>query len=216
MSPPAWTQVRAEVECSSEVFYTWTKQVGDEESSGDAQAGDAPAAIASPPSDTGQAGGAPRSGSPGGAPGGLQDGAKGNGHVQTVRFFLAQRRGADEAAARNALQLEVQRQKTRAAERCKRAHESTGECLTTKLSIKSSTLNSLSFSARAQAEKAILEECQVQQGRCLAVDAAAATCRELSAGGPAVEASGAKGKEAGSAKPDAKGKDKDKAPPKKK
>jgi hypothetical protein len=212
MSPATWMQVHAEVECSSEVFYTWTKQVGGEETSGEAHNEDMPTDAPSPATDTGKAGSPLPAGSP--------DGAKESRHGQTVRFFLAQRRGLDEAAAKNALQLEVQRQKARAAERCKRAHESTGECLTTKLSIKSSTLNSLSFSARAQAEKAILEECQVQQGRCLSVDASATTCRDLVAAGPAVETSGTKGKEAGAAKPDGKAKekdkDKDKAPTKKK
>jgi hypothetical protein len=75
----------------------------------------------------------------------------------------------------------------------------------------------LSFSARAQAEKAILEECQVQQGRCLLADAAPVACRELSTPAPAVEVSGAKGKEAAPAKPEGKGKEASaKAAPKKK
>jgi len=209
---PAWTQVHAEVECSSEVFYTWTKSSAEaEQPEGAMGQGDSSA----PPQETAE--NLPAAAGAKGAPGDTAAGAK-SGKLQTVRFFIAQRRGTDEATAKDALQLEVQRQKTRAAERCKRAHESTGECLTTKLSIKSSTLNSLSFSARAQAEKALLEECQVKQGRCIAVDAAPVTCRDLSASGPAVEATGAKGKTpAAAAKPDAKAKDaQSKAAPKKK
>jgi hypothetical protein len=206
------TRAYSEVECSSEVFYTWTKQAAEADQQGAAiepvGAAATPASAAPPPPPAAAGAQSPTGGSAAGAA---------NPQVQTVRFLVVQRKAQDEAAAKSALQVEVQRQKTRAAERCKRAHESTGECLTTKLSIKSSTLNSLSFSARAQAEKAILEECQMQQGHCLAVDAAPTTCRELSAAGPAVEASGAKGKEAGAGKPDAKGKDAaGKAAPKKK
>ncbi len=203
---PAWGQVHAEVECSSEVFYTWTKNLAEPEQG--IQGGGAPAEGAAVPG-AGQEGGPPAADGGQGTPVNAT-GVGPDGKVQTVRFFLVQRKGSDEAAAKNALQLEVQRQKTRAAERCKRAHESTGECLTTKLSIKSSTLNSLSFSARAQAERAIVEECQVQQGRCLSVDAAPVACRELLSAGPAVDASGNKAKApaaAAAAKPDAKAKD---------
>jgi hypothetical protein len=66
----------------------------------------------------------------------------------------------------------------------------------------------LSFSARAQAEKALMEECQMQQGRCLAVDASVATCKEL-ANGPMVESSGsaAPGAAAGAKGDASKGKD---------
>jgi hypothetical protein len=218
LSLSVWTRAHAEVECSSEVFYTWTKHAAETEEPGGVQG-----QTTVPPS--GGAGAPPTSAeqvttpAAGGTPGpGVGLGASaGVPQAQTVRFLLVQRKARDEAAAKNALQVEVQRQKTRAAERCKRAHESTGDCLTTKLSIKSSTLNSLSFSARAQAEKAIFEECQLQQGRCLSVEAVPATCRDLTPAAPAVEASGTKGKEPGPAKSDAKGKEAaGKAAPKKK
>jgi hypothetical protein len=105
--------------------------------------------------------------------------ATGSLSVKTVKFSIVERRGSDQPSAKSALLVEVQRQKLRAAERCKRAHESFGECVTTKLSIKSSTLNSLSFSARSQAEKALMDECKIQQGRCLAVEASQPNCREV-------------------------------------
>lgn len=95
-----------------------------------------------------------------------------------VRYASVERGGADEAAAKTALNIELSRQKARASERCRREHESFGECLATKLSVKGTVLNSLSFSARAQLEKALTEECQVQQGTCLAVESSEPVCGE--------------------------------------
>jgi hypothetical protein len=95
-----------------------------------------------------------------------------------VRYASVERGGADEAAAKTALNIELSRQKARASERCKREHESFGECLATKLSVKGTVLNSLSFSARAQLEKALTEECQAQQGTCLSVESSEPACRE--------------------------------------
>lgn len=97
-----------------------------------------------------------------------------------VRYSSVERGGRDEAAAKMALGIELSRQKARASERCKREHESFGECLATKLSVKGTVLNSLSFSARVQLEKALTEECQVQQGTCLTVESSEPTCREIS------------------------------------
>jgi outer membrane biosynthesis protein TonB len=77
------------------------------------------------------------------------------------------------------LLVEVNRQKARASEGCKREHESFGECLATKLSAKASVLNSLSFSARTQLEKALTTECQAQQGTCLGVEATDPVCRDV-------------------------------------
>lgn len=96
-----------------------------------------------------------------------------------VRYASVERGGGDEAAAKMALGVELSRQKARASERCKREHESFGECLATKLSVKGTVLNSLSFSARAQLEKALTDECQVQQGTCLGVDSSEPACREV-------------------------------------
>jgi hypothetical protein len=130
------------------------------------------------------------------------------------------------------LNIELGRQKARASERCKRDHESFGECLATKLSVKGAVLNSLSFAARTRLEKALTEECQVQQGTCLAVESSEPVCREVAkvekSAGPAVEVSPApdakKTDEAAKtaetpapeAKGDAKGSTKGKAPAAKK
>ncbi len=96
-----------------------------------------------------------------------------------VRFSGIERVGKDEAEAKRLLESEVSRQKVRASEICLREHEAFGACVATKLSTKSSVLNSLSFSARTELEKALTAECQGQQGRCLGVEVSAAACHEL-------------------------------------
>lgn len=96
-----------------------------------------------------------------------------------VRFATVERRGRDEVEAKSALQIEVNRQKGRASDKCRQDHENFGQCLATKLSVKSSVLNSLSFSARAQLEKALTEECQIQLGTCLNVASTEPACREI-------------------------------------
>jgi hypothetical protein len=105
-----------------------------------------------------------------------------------VRFSGIERVGKDEAEAKRILESEVSRQKVRASEICLRDHEAFGACVATKLSTKSSVLNSLSFSTRAELEKALTEECQGQQGRCLGVEVSDAVCRELVSAQPTAAA----------------------------
>lgn len=115
--------------------------------------------------------------------------------VSHVRFASITRTGADEEGAKASLLLEVNRQKGRAAEHCKRDHESFGDCLATKLSTKAGVLNSLSFATRSQVEQALTQECQAQQGTCLGVDSSGPICREIT---PAPDAAPkAKGAEPG-------------------
>jgi hypothetical protein len=117
-----------------------------------------------------------------------------NAQERLVRFALIERRGKDEQTARAGLLIEVNRQKARAHERCKREHESFGDCVSTKMSIKGSTLNSLSFSARSKVEEALIDECRVQQGHCTSIDSNEPTCRDLAvapAGGAGTPAPGA-------------------------
>lgn len=149
--------VWAEVVCSSDVSYTWAKSGADEGGTG----GDAPAA--------------PTSAST------TQQGSSSQPTPTVVRFSAPQRAGLDEAGAKANLQIEVNRQKARASEQCKRDHESIGDCMATKLSARASILNSLSFSARAELEKALTKECSGQQGVCLSVDASEPQCRTISA-----------------------------------
>lgn len=119
-----------------------------------------------------------------------------------VRFASIERKGGDEAAAKQALAAEIGRQKIRASESCKRDHEGFGECVATKMSVKASLLNSLSFSARTELEKAVLDECREQQGSCVSVDSTEPQCKEV----VVVEAAGAAadGKKGDAKKPEVK------------
>jgi hypothetical protein len=92
-----------------------------------------------------------------------------------------ERSGVDEAAAKQALQVEADKQRIRASDLCKRDHESFGSCLATKLSNRASVLNSLSFGTRQELEKALSDECKRQQGTCLSVEVSEAKCSELNA-----------------------------------
>jgi hypothetical protein len=90
-----------------------------------------------------------------------------------------ERGGSDEATARTALQMETDRQRIRASEACKRDHEAFGTCVALKMSSQANVLNSLSFSARSELEKALAEECRQQEGTCLGVDVSEPKCREV-------------------------------------
>jgi len=96
-----------------------------------------------------------------------------------VRLMGLERGGIDEAAARAALQMEADRQRIRASEACKREHEAFGTCVALKMSSQANVLNSLGFSARSELEKALTDECRLQEGSCLGVDISEPTCREI-------------------------------------
>jgi hypothetical protein len=71
------------------------------------------------------------------------------------------------------------------------------------MSVQASVLNSLSFSARSELEKAIFDECREQQGSCASVDSTEPQCKEVVvAEAPAAAAADAKKGDA--KKPDAK------------
>ena len=96
-----------------------------------------------------------------------------------VKMMGIERSGADEAAAKAALQVEADKQRIRASDLCKRDHESFGSCLATKLNNRASVLNSLSFKTRQELEKALSDECKRQQGTCISVEVLEAKCSEL-------------------------------------
>lgn len=150
-----------EVRCSTEISYKWQKQV-DEVAQGPDQVG-GKAGSATPPASV----------------------TKAPPEPSTVRMMSLERSGADEAAAKAALQVEVERQRIRATEACKREHESGGTCVAMKLSARASILNSLSFGARSELEKALAAECRQQQGTCLSVDALDPKCVEIAGAKPA-------------------------------
>jgi hypothetical protein len=96
-----------------------------------------------------------------------------------VNFALVERKGADEPAAKEALEKELARVKVRASEACSRDHEGFGGCVGTKFSANKAILATLDFSARKELERALTEECRGQQGTCTSVVASEPSCREL-------------------------------------
>jgi hypothetical protein len=146
---------RAEFACQSDVSYKWVRTEKNE--TGGALA---PTGVAAKETARGAVSG-------------------GQAEPLIVRFLATERLGKDEAEAKRALEAEISRQKVRLSELCVREHETFGACVATKLSTRASVLNSLSFSARAELEKALTAECQGQQGRCLGVQVSEVVCREL-------------------------------------
>jgi hypothetical protein len=80
--------------------------------------------------------------------------------------------------------METDRQRIRASEACKREHEAFGTCVALKMSARATVLNSLSFSARSELERALAEECRQQEGTCLGVEVSEPKCREIVAAKP--------------------------------
>lgn len=97
----------------------------------------------------------------------------------SVHFSTVERKGADEVAAKAALEVELARQRIKASEACKREHEAFGECLGTKFTIHKSVMDSLGFSARREFEKALSEECRGAVGSCTAVITGDPVCKEI-------------------------------------
>lgn len=114
------------------------------------------------------------------------------GEPSTVHFASVERSGADEAAAKVALDIELTRQKVRASEACRREHEGYGECVARKFGAHKGTIESLSFSARKEFEKALLEECKGQVGSCVTVTSTDPACKEVVLA-PAADAAPAEG-----------------------
>lgn len=151
----------AEFRCSTEISYKWEKQA--EEGAQGAVVLGGKAASVTPPAVATRAPSEP----------------------STVHLMSLERSGADEAAAKGALQVEVDRQRIRATEACKRDHESGGTCVAMKLSARASVLNSLSFGARTELEKALTAECRQQQGTCISVESSQPKCVEVAGAKPA-------------------------------
>ena len=153
-------EVSAEFRCSSEISYKWVKRPAEPRPSHHASALGGAAGQTPVPTPT------PLPPAP-------------NPEPSVVRLMGLERAGVDEAAAKVSLQMEVDRQRIRASEACKRDHESYGTCVALKMSARSTILNSLSFNARADLEKALAEECKQQEGTCLGVDVTEPKCREI-------------------------------------
>jgi len=173
----------AEFRCSSDISYKWVKR---QPASTPAPAGAAkPAGVNQAPAPTP----APPQPTP---------------EPTIVRLLGLERSGTDEASARAALQMETDRQRIRASEACKRDHEAFGTCVALKMSSQATILNSLSFSARSELEKALSEECRHQEGTCLGVEVSDPKCREIAAAQPSTSPAPEKGADPKGAKEPAK------------
>jgi hypothetical protein len=162
---PTTEQAVAEFRCSAEISYKWVKRV----SEAPVSVGGAPAPVGS---DHGAASKTP-------APALTLPPPKATPEPTIVRLMGLERAGTDEASAKATLQMDIERQRIRASEACKRDHESYGTCVALKMGANASTLNSLGFSARTELEKALNEECKQQEGACLGVDVTEPKCREI-------------------------------------
>lgn len=165
------TDASAEFRCTADISYKWVKKVLEPPTS-------------HPSAPAGPGHGAAPTPAPTATP-------KPSPEPSIVRLMGVERSGADEASAKASLQTEVERQRIRASEACKRDHESYGTCVALKMSGNASTLNSLGFGARTELEKALSEECRQQEGTCMGVDVTEPKCREIADAAPAA-ADGAK------------------------
>ena len=104
-------------------------------------------------------------------------GAKGAEAV--IYFSSVQETGADEAAAKKALEESTVREKVKASDACKRLHENLAGCMSAKFASLANTLQNASFTARKQIEDAVVADCRGQQGTCLEIIASDPKCAEI-------------------------------------
>lgn len=84
--------------------------------------------------------------------------------------------GGDEVKVRAALAEKVTREKVRASDSCKRLHENTAACISTKHSALSATIQAQGFDARKKLENAIQADCEMQRGKCLEILSSEPAC----------------------------------------
>lgn len=170
----------AEFRCSADISYKWLKKPTAEVARPEAPRGPAvgPTATPVPPTP-------------------VQEPA-------IVRLLGIERAGVDEVTAKAALEMEADRQRIRASEACKREHEAFGTCVALKMSSRSTVLNSLSFSARSELERALADECRHQEGTCVGVEVSEPKCRESVTAQPSPSPAPGKSADTKGAKPAAK------------
>ena len=90
---------------------------------------------------------------------------------QDVALRSLEAKGADEAAAKAALQQQVAGLTREAQEECRRAHENLAGCMASKYAALAHSLQAASFAARKSMEEAIGADCKKLQGACVEVTA---------------------------------------------
>ena len=103
--------------------------------------------------------------------------ASANGE-QTVYWALVERKGPTEEEAKRLMADAALQQRSSADKACKQQHENLATCIANKFSALSSTLNSLTFSARRALEEAVTTDCKKQQGACISSFAGDPVCTE--------------------------------------
>ncbi len=171
---PFTNQASAEFRCNADISYRWVKRVPEVST------------LPAPPVGGGHGSARSQAAAPTPLP------PKPTPEPTIVRLIGVERSGEDEATAKANLQVDIDRHRIRASEACKRDHESYGTCVALKMSSNASVLNSLGFSARADLEKALNEECRQQEGTCLGVDVSESKCREIVAAKPSAAPEGDK------------------------
>lgn len=86
---------------------------------------------------------------------------------QGVFWAVVERKGATEEEAKRSVVDASIPQRSAADKACRLQHENLTSCVANKFTSLSSTLNSLTFSARRSLEEAVTSDCNKQQGTCL-------------------------------------------------
>ncbi len=97
----------------------------------------------------------------------------------TVLVSRVSRSGADEAAAKRALDEAIAREKGAAMESCKHQHENVTGCMNGKFASLGPALQSASFNLRKHIEDAVAKECKENQGTCSDVLSSEVQCEEI-------------------------------------
>jgi hypothetical protein len=97
----------------------------------------------------------------------------------TIQLAVVEAKGADEAAAKAALQKASVRQLERVRGECRKRHENSASCIASKFDVTGPTIRGLDFSARKAVEEAIKADCETQRGTCKKVEATEAVCAEI-------------------------------------
>lgn len=98
---------------------------------------------------------------------------------QEVFWARIERRGAEEAAAKSALDEAAAGEKTKALAGCQSDHENLAGCVAGKFTSLAPTLQRLTFSQRKSIEDAVNSDCVARQGKCSTIKVADPVCAQL-------------------------------------
>ncbi|RME60604.1 MAG: hypothetical protein D6780_03085 [Candidatus Dadabacteria bacterium] len=85
-------------------------------------------------------------------------------------FLEMQSSAENEEKAKEALKSIYARRQKQALEECRKKHENLSGCISSRLQSASQVLSLLSFTAKREMEKSIINDCKKQNGKCLKVN----------------------------------------------